>query len=27
LPENQFAMPRHASSQAGLDNGNGFVSL
>ena len=27
LPENQFAMSRHASSQAGLDNGNGFVSL
>jgi hypothetical protein len=27
LPENQFAMSRHASSQAGLDNGNSFVAL
>jgi hypothetical protein len=27
LPENQFAMSCHASSQAGLDNGNGFVAL
>ena len=27
LPENQFAVSCHASSQAGLDNGNGFVSL
>jgi hypothetical protein len=27
LQENQFAMSRHASSQTGLDNGNGFVSL
>ena len=27
LPENHFAMLRHASSQAGLDNGNGFVAL
>jgi len=27
LPENHFAMLRHAPSQAGLDNGNGFVAL
>jgi hypothetical protein len=27
LQENHFAMSRHASSQAGLDNGNGFVAL
>jgi|SRR5580693_2495676 hypothetical protein len=26
-PESDFAMPRHASPQAGLDNGNGFVAL
>lgn len=27
LPENRFAMNRrHASSQAGLDNGSGFVA-
>jgi hypothetical protein len=27
LPENQFTLSRRASSRAGLDNGNGFVSL
>jgi hypothetical protein len=26
LPENYFAMFRHASPQAVLDNGNGFVA-
>ena len=26
LPQNHFARNRHASSQAGLDNGNGFVA-
>ena len=26
LPQNHFAMNRHASSQAGLDNGNGSVA-
>lgn len=25
--ESDFAMSRHASPQAGLDNGNGFVAL
>jgi len=27
LPENHFALLRHARSQAGLDNGRGFVAL
>lgn len=27
LPENHFALFRHARSQAGLDNGKGFVAL
>jgi hypothetical protein len=27
LPENHFAMNRHASPQAALDNGNGFVAI
>jgi hypothetical protein len=27
LPQDRFAMRRHASWQAGLDNGNRFVSL
>jgi len=27
LPENHFAMNRHAFPQAALDNGNGFVAL
>jgi len=27
LPENQFAISHHASPQAELDNGNGFVAL
>ena len=26
LPENHFAMHRHACSQAGLDKGDGFVA-
>jgi hypothetical protein len=26
LPQNHFAMNRHASSQAGLDNSNGSVA-
>jgi hypothetical protein len=27
LPQNRFAMRRHASWQAGLDNGNALVAL
>jgi hypothetical protein len=27
LPENHFAMNRHAPPQAALDNGNGFVAI